>query len=436
MKNNFLILCFFFVLLGCSSDEKQVNIQYKNVFENNNTLPFAEASERIDAKIDKVKNLNNILNAKSYNLTNPSINYPLEKIWEIDTDQNIDDENPFLSEPILISSYLYLINNHGVLFKIDIDGGKIVWEKKIFNDLENTVLGTPAVSGTLSNDEKVTIYVHSGHNNILALKGNSGEVVWKYTHDLPFRGGITTFKDFLFVSDFSGNFISINNKNGKINWTRLLGSDYSSVYTNARAIVAKNKLIIPGTGGTFFIISIKTGDLLWTENMSSNKQSPKLFHAGDIVANPVFKGGVIYLVSQSGNISAFDINTSEELWNLPIGGFQTPILSGKTIFINGNMGLLAAIDTTSGKVRWTKKYPSYINEHAFFSEKKIALYKGPTLVNSKILLGDNDGKIHIIDPNNGTDIGNLSVGTLAIPPLPAHQKVFFLTENGKLLAYK
>ena len=79
---------------------------------------------------------------------------------------------------------------------------------------------------------------------------------------------------------------------------------------------------------------------------------------------------------------------------------------------------------------------SDINEHTFFSEKKIALYKGPTLVNSKILFGDNDGKIHIIDPNNGSDLGDLFVGKLALAPIPASGKVFFLTENGKLLAYK
>ena len=36
----------------------------------------------------------------------------------------------------------------------------------------------------------------------------------------------------------------------------------------------------------------------------------------------------------------------------------------------------------------------------------------------------------------GSDIGNLSIGKLAIPPISAHKKVFFLTENGTLLAYK
>ena len=52
---------------------------------------------------------------------------------EIDTDQNINDENPFLAEPIIISSHLFLINNKGFVFKINIDSGKIVWNKNVFN---------------------------------------------------------------------------------------------------------------------------------------------------------------------------------------------------------------------------------------------------------------------------------------------------------------
>ena len=436
MKNNILFLFIFFIFMGCSSNEKLKNANYIDRFEDKNIIPLADEFERIDAKLAEVEDLDNFYNAESYNTKNPSLDYPLEKIWEIDTDQNINTENPFLSKPIVISSHLYLINNHGVVFKVSIDNGNIVWKKKFFKDLENTIIGTPSISGSISNNDDITIYINSGYNEILAINGSDGNEIWRIKHNLPFRGGMTVSKDFLLISDFEGNFLSINNKNGKINWNILLGSDYSSVYTNARPIVANNKIIVPGTGGDFFVISLDTGNVIWTENLSSNKQLPKLFHAGDIVANPVFKNGVIYLVSQSGNVSAFDLKTSQELWNLPIGGFETPALSGKTIFINSNMGLLTAIDLTSGKVRWIKKYPSYINDDAFFADKEIAIYKGPTLINSKILFGDNDGKIHIVDPNNGSDLGALLVGKLAIAPIPANRKVFFLTENGKLLAYK
>ena len=215
-----------------------------------------------------------------------------------------------------------------------------------------------------------------------------------------------------------------------------LGSDYNSVYTSARPIVAQNKIIVPGTGGAFFILSGDKGQVLWNENISSNKQLPKIFHSGDIIANPIYHEGVVYIVSQSGFTAAFDIDTSEELWNIPVGGIETPTLSGETIFVNGNMGLLAAIDISSGKLRWKKKYPSYINENSLFSDKKVAIYKGPTLAGSKILLSNLEGKIIIIDANNGNEINTLDINELALAPIPVDKKIFFLTKKGKLLAYK
>ena len=132
--------------------------------------------------------------------------------------------------------------------------------------------------------------------------------------------------------------MAIDNKNGETLWNVFLGSEYNSVYTTARPIIAKNKIIVPATGGTFFIISIDTGEVLFSENISSNYQLPKLFHTGDIVANPLYKNGKVYIVSQAGFTAAFDLETSETLWNVPIGGFETPVVSGKTIFIIGNMG--------------------------------------------------------------------------------------------------
>ena len=82
-----------------------------------------------------------------------------------------------------------------------------------------------------------------------------------------------------------------------------------------------------------------------SENISSNQQLPKIYQVGDIVANPLYHDGILYIVSQSGVTAAFDIDTYKMLWNIPIGGFETPTISGKTIFIMGNMGKLAAIDS-------------------------------------------------------------------------------------------
>ena len=439
IKYAFINIIFLFNILsfsGCSSDEKLSLKESVNVFENKNILPYVEEHEKQNSELDVASNSLNILNSKSYNLTNSVINFPLEKLWEVDTDQSLDDSTPLLSEPISMFSKIYLINTSGNLLKIDSQSGKILWDNKIFKNLENSTLGAPAISGKYINKNDVTVFAHDGNNELISIDGFSGKLNWKKKYKLPFRGGVTFFKDSLFLSDYEGNFFSINSRNGEIIWSVSLGTDYSSVYTNARPVFAKNKIIVPGTGGSFFVLSSKSGEVIWTENISSNSQLSKLFHLGDIVANPVYYEGIIYLVSQSGFISAFDIETEEKLWTLPIGGLETPALSGKTIFVIGNMGNLVAINRITGRVRWVKKYESYTNINSYFLDEAIAVYKGPVLTDSKLLLSDHHGIIRILDANTGIELENLSIGKLALAPIPLDKKIFFLRSDGKLLAYE
>jgi len=436
MLNKFIPFIAIIILFSCSKDERVNFSDSKNIFQPKNTISFVNKKDRKNSQLSDLIDLKEILNSKSYNLNNSKINYPFKKKWQINTEQTIDDSNPYLPDPLYFAKKIYLLTTNGFLFKINSDNGEIIWKKHIFKNLENTIIGTPAISGIKNRNNIITLYAHNGSDTLLALDGVDGTIMWQKKNDLPFRGGITSYKNFIFLSDFDGNFLSINNKNGEVLWNVFLGSDYNSVYSTARPLVVKNKIIVPSTGGTFFVISINTGEVLWSENISSNQQLPMIFHSGDIVANPIYYKGKLYVVSQSGFTAAFDVDTSKKLWNVPIGGFETPTISGKTIFIMGNLGLLAAVDTDTGKLRWQKQYPPYLNEDSLFSEKKIIAYKGPSLVDSKVLIANQKGIISIIDANKGTEIDTLNLDELSMSPIPVDGNLLFLTAKGKLLAYK
>ena len=432
---NIYCLLTLFLINGCSSDETQTFKNSVNVFETKNVIDVNKKEVFKRVKLGKVVNNLNILNSNSYNLSNSFTKFPLNKIWDINTDQSLDDETPLLSDPIYILSNIYLINANGKLIKINSNNGDVVWSKTYFENLDNSLIGPPAISGKYINKD-VTIFLHTGNNEIFSINGSTGEINWKKIFNLPFRGGLTYFKDRLYVSDYEGTAFSIDSSDGKIIWQKALGTDYNSIYTKARPIIAKDKLIIPGTGGSFFVLSLKNGDLEWTENMSSNSQLPKLYHVGDIVANPLYYKNVVYIVSQSGFISSFDIDTSENIWTLPVGGIENPVLSDEAIFINGNDGNLVAINRIKGNVVWHNKYESRVNINSYFSNEAIAIYKGPVLANSKLLFSDHHGIIRILDTRNGNELDTLSVGKLAIAPLVVDEKVFFLRADGDLLAYE
>ena len=81
-----------------------------------------------------------------------------------------------------------LINSNGSLLKIDSQSGKILWDKEIFENLENSILGAPAISGKYISENDVTIFA-TGHlvwealeaAKTLESEGISAEVINLHT---------------------------------------------------------------------------------------------------------------------------------------------------------------------------------------------------------------------------------------------------------------
>ena len=119
MPNKFTAFLIFLFLLGCSKDETVDLSNSTNIFQPKNRISFVNIEDRKNSKLDDSNDLKEILNSKSYNSINSKINYPLKKKWEIDTDQSIDDKNPYLPDPLYFESYIYLLNTNGYLFKIN-----------------------------------------------------------------------------------------------------------------------------------------------------------------------------------------------------------------------------------------------------------------------------------------------------------------------------
>ena len=146
MPNKYILFFTFIILFGCSKDDGVDLSNAINIFQSKKTISFVNKIERENSRLEDLSDLKEILNSRSYNLNNSKINYPFKMKWQINTEQSNDDENPYLPDPLYFASNIYLLNTKGYLFKINSHDGKLIWKKQIFNDLENTIIGTPAIS--------------------------------------------------------------------------------------------------------------------------------------------------------------------------------------------------------------------------------------------------------------------------------------------------
>ena len=160
MLAKFFYIILLSLLLGCSSNEEIDLSQYVSINDRVLNLNFVNEKNKNDSLLEEPTTIKNIYNPENYQSVNALVDFPLEKIWEIDTNQSVDDKNPLLPKPIFISSNIYLLTNNGYLFKISGETGKVIQKNLVFSNLENTIIGTPALSAKSSKMVKI-FYIYT-----------------------------------------------------------------------------------------------------------------------------------------------------------------------------------------------------------------------------------------------------------------------------------
>ena len=191
MQNKYILILIFIILLGCSKDENMDLSNSVNIFQPENKISFLNKEETDNSQLGNLSDIKEILNSKSYNIKNSKINYPFKKQWQINTEQSIDDRNPYLPDPLFFDSNIYLLNTKGYLFKINSNDVKFILKKK--NDdwnptekakyFETCIPTNPKKLTPLFSVDRTTLTRSSGSPSL----GLSRAVTWTVTWIEPGR---------------------------------------------------------------------------------------------------------------------------------------------------------------------------------------------------------------------------------------------------------
>ncbi len=162
----------------------------------------------------------------------------------------------------------------------------------------------------------------------------------------------------------------------------------------------------------------------------------KIYRNNDIIANPIISNNKIYIISHSGTLASYDLNSLKLLWSVQIGSANTPIKSGNSLFLIDNNNILYAINASNGKIKWMKQLNSNIEEGFYFKNIKKINFMGPFLIEDKLALFSSNGYLNLINPLNGELIESRDFDLLGTEPIFVEDKLIILTSDGELKVYK
>ncbi|MGV8050388.1 MAG: PQQ-binding-like beta-propeller repeat protein [Anaerolineaceae bacterium] len=227
-------------------------------------------------------------------------------------------------------SQIVVPNSDRNVYSLNLDGS-LKWKYSS----EYGFLAEPIIVGDV-------VIISSMDHFIVALNKDTGEVIWKteLAGSLIAAPYYDAESNRLYVGSLGDEFVALDSKSGEVQWTFNADEKLSSIWSTP--ILIEDNLILTDEAGKIFSLDPNSGEVLWQMETGS-----------DMLAGPVAIDGGFLIISQDGNLRAYDLEQNP-LWTRAIAGtvYTTPVISGDTIVVAVTKGdiLLQGFDQRGNQI--------------------------------------------------------------------------------------
>jgi outer membrane protein assembly factor BamB len=251
--------------------------------------------------------------------------------------------NPIRAAPTIASNRIYVVSIDNQLSALNANTGEVEWQHRGITEAA-TLMGasSPAVVG-----DSVIVAYASGE--IYDLRAENGRVSWNYALTSPTQiGALPAIADIrglpvvdrgsVFAISHSGRMASVDQRTGDRSWE----ADIGGINT---PIVAGEAVFILSTDGQLVAMTRNNGRIIWVQELQhvvdpEDKSSDAVFWTG-----PVLAGGRLWLTNSMGQLAAFSPADGKQTDMIELENpiYMPPVIAGGIIYVVTDEGELIAL---------------------------------------------------------------------------------------------
>ncbi|MGE4034977.1 MAG: PQQ-binding-like beta-propeller repeat protein [Parvularculaceae bacterium] len=366
----------------------------------------------------------------------------LETDWKADIGK-AEERARLTSPPVVADGVLYVLDARATVTAIDVETGEKKWESELAPKIKEKFRVRDMLSRTKAAQvgfgggvtyENGRLFVTSGFGFAAALDATTGEKVWQYDTEAPVRTPPTAFRGSLYFVTNVNEVVALDQATGEQQWNFQSFEESARILSSASPAAAGDLVVAPFSSGEVVAFLAGSGRPVWNDTLARNTQLTALSALNDIAGSPVIDRGLVYAVSHAGRFVAIDIRTGQRAWEAPIASIQMPWVAGDFIFIVSVDAELVCLSRNDGAVVWVSQLKRFDNAK---KRKGRIAWAGPVLVGDALVLVSTDGKIVKVSPKDGTVLATEKIDDgSVISPIVADERIFILTQQGKLYALR
>jgi len=200
----------------------------------------------------------------------------------------------------------------------------------------------------------------------------------------------------------------------------------SLLLRSAAGVLAIGGDVVAGyPNGKLVALDLDDGKLTWEATVALPKGATELERIADVAGLPVIDGGNICAAAFQGKVACFEISTRNLLWSRDISTARSLAADAKNLYLVDETGAVQALDKKTGASVWKQDKLLY---------RRVT---SPVVFDGKVVVGDLEGYLHVISPEDGSIIGRLPTdGTQVVSLVPGLSGLFAQTAGGAVVSVR
>lgn len=337
----------------------------------------------------------------------------LRDVWRRDTGSGTREQFVTLV-PAVEGERVFAADRNGSVYAYALENGKELWHEKT----GAAISAGPGVGEGL-------VLLGTSDAGIIALDADSGEMRWRASVASEVLAVPQIRNGVVVVQTADGQLTGLDAGGGERLWSESRTVPVLTLRGTSTPLVDAGVVIAGFSNGKMSALDISSGRRIWEAVVAVPTGRSELQRIVDIDANPVIRGGVLYVGSFQGQLAAIDLGSGRSLWDREMSVYAGLAVDAQHVYVTDEASEIWALDSGNGASLW----------------KQTALRRravtGPAVVGGYVAVGDFEGYLHILSRHDGSIVGRTRIDSdgILVAPLALGNRLLVQGAGGKLVLY-
>jgi outer membrane protein assembly factor BamB len=288
-------------------------------------------------------------------------------------------------QPAVLENAIYAANGSGAVVRLG-PNGETVWRV----DTDVTLTGGVGSDG-------FTVAVGSARGDVIAL-GADGKELWRAQVSGSVLSPPLVGRGLVVVRASDHRITALDAATGRRRWTYQRTNPPLTLKAMTQMAFAGDLIAAGYPSGRLVMLAAANGAVRWDVPVSESRGATEVERLADVVGAPLVLGSDVCAASFQGRVACFEISNGNLRWARDLSAGNGPGGDARRVFAVDAKSNVIAFAAASGANEWRQE--SLLNR----------LLTTPLALRRAVLVGDYDGYVHFLSPDNGAFLARVGLG--------------------------